>query len=287
MRKTTSHLTAIAVSALAIAAFSSCQKTVTDDQLSETQVSELREYVAATVGTTADKVIYNAQAGNFAIGDGLVSLEDAMTRMKYVPLDGGSTANKMSQRINYYTVSSAKQSNIRMYADASVPADWLAALDNAIANWNSTNSNIYITRVTSATTTTTTTTGGNGKGKKNNGGSTTTTTTTPSYDILVTTTYNNATSTIATAYYPDYYGNPGRSITINTYYNYLNASYKVFALTHEAGHNIGFSHTDQTYGTLVPGTPEVDPNSVMNSFVLPWAGFTSYDVTAVNTVYPR
>jgi hypothetical protein len=97
--------------------------------------------------------------------------------------------------------------------------------------------------------------------------------------------YDAATSTIAQAYYPDYYGNAGKQITINTYYNYLSSSYKVFAMTHEMGHNIGFTHTDGTYGNLIAGTPETDPNSVMNSFVLPWNGFTPYDVTAVTTVY--
>jgi hypothetical protein len=58
-------------------------------------------------------------------------------------------------------------------------------------------------------------------------------------------------------------------------------------LTHELGHSIGFTHTDGTYGNLVPNTPETDPNSVMNSFVLPWNGFTPYDIAAVNTIYPR
>ncbi|MCD9015613.1 carbohydrate-binding protein [Fulvivirgaceae bacterium QH1ED-6-2] len=64
------------------------------------------------------------------------------------------------------------------------------------------------------------------------------------------------------------------------------ANQKLFAMAHEMGHNIGFWHTDQTTGTIVPGTPATDPNSVMNSFVLPWNGFTNYDLVAVRYMYP-
>lgn len=146
-------------------------------------------------------------------------------------------------------------------------------------------------RVTAVTTTTTTPTTTTSPGKKKKPGTTTTTTTTttslPSYKVLVTTMYDNATSTVAQAYLPDYYGNVGKEVTINTSYNYLSAAYKIFTVTHELGHAIGFTHTDGTYGNLVAGTPETDPNSVMNSFILPWNGFTGYDVLAVTTVYPK
>lgn len=131
---------------------------------------------------------------------------------------------------------------------------------------------------------TTTTTGGTGTTTSTGGGTTTTTSTTP--DIIVRTFNNNATSTIAQAYYPDNYGNPGFEIDINLYYTYLTTTYKIFALTHELGHNLGLTHTDQSYGTLIPGTPDVDANSVMNSVCLPWNGFTFYDVTAIKTLYP-
>jgi hypothetical protein len=78
---------------------------------------------------------------------------------------------------------------------------------------------------------------------------------------------------VAQAYLPYWDGSVGNEVDINTYYNYLSSSYKTFALTHELGHSIGFTHTDGTYGNLIPGTPESDPNSVMNSIVLPWNGF--------------
>jgi hypothetical protein len=75
-------------------------------------------------------------------------------------------------------------------------------------------------------------------------------------------------------------------MTINTYYNSLDAGRKLFAMAHEMGHNFGLLHTNQTDGALIPGTPTTDANSVMNSFVLPWNGFTYYDQVAVQVLYP-
>jgi len=245
------------------------------------QIEDLRAFVATTTGHALDKVSYSQ--GSYKIdGDGLITIKDADERYRESLKEAPTGQAKTSQRVYTYTIAPTKTA-VELYADATVSADWLAALDQAIANWNSVNSTIVMKRVTA--TTTTTTTSGNGKGKKKT--TTTTSSTPPAYDILVTTMYDNATSTVAMAYYPDYMGNPGKSITINTHYNSLSPSYKIFALTHEIGHNCGFTHTDGSFGSLVAGTPEVDPNSVMNSFVLPWSGFTSYDLLAIRTVYYR
>ncbi|HVI45032.1 MAG TPA: M57 family metalloprotease [Chitinophaga sp.] len=35
-------------------------------------------------------------------------------------------------------------------------------------------------------------------------------------------------------------------------------------ITHEMGHNISFTHTNQAGGSLIPGTPATDANSLMN-----------------------
>ncbi len=244
------------------------------------EITQLKSFVASSTGLSTSQVEYNAAGRYFVAGKDLrISLADAKLRMKNDTMPSGVSAN---QRRYVYLVQPTKVSTITIYADNSVPADWITALDQSIANWNSTNSHVYMKRVTATTTTTTTT--NPGKKKKQN---TTTTTTVPSYNILVTTLYDNTTSMVAQAYMPDYYGNVGNEVDINTYYNYLNASYKTFALTHELGHSIGFTHTDGTYGDLIPGTPETDANSVMNSFVLPWNGFTGYDLLAVNTIYPK
>jgi hypothetical protein len=260
----------------------SCKKSDVqkEETVSAQRIEELRSSVAKSTGAPLDSVQYNASSKTFTISrDAMVSLEDAQARF---PLSAQepTSANGTQQRVYTYTVSRTNASNITFYVDGTVPADWITALDQAIANWNNTNSLIHMSRVTG----TTTTTSGTGKGKKN---TTTTTTSTPSYNVLVTTMYDANTTTIAQAYYPQYTGTAGKQVTVNTYYNYLSASYKVFAMTHELGHTIGLTHTDQTYGSLIPGTPETDPNSVMNSFVLPWNGFTPYDITAVTTVYPK
>jgi hypothetical protein len=260
----------------------SCKKSDVqkEETVSAQRIEELRSSIARSTGAPTDSVQYNACSKTFTIArDAMVSLEDAQARFPQSAQEPAS-ANGSQQRVYTYTVSRTNAANITFYADGTVPSEWITALDQALTNWNSTNSLVYMKRVTG---TTTTTTNGSGKGKKN----TTTTTSTPSYNVLVTTMYDANTSTIAQAYYPAYQGAAGKQVTINTYYNYLNSSYKVFAMTHELGHAIGLTHTDQTYGSLIPGTPQSDPNSVMNSFVLPWNGFTPYDITAVTTVYPK
>ena len=259
----------------------SCKKTDLKKEeevtLSPQRMEELRLAVAGSTGALPDAVRFEATRKAFIISDdALVSLEDALARFPQSAVSRGD-ANGSQQRVYTYTVSRTNASSISYYADATVPAEWLAALDQAIANWNSTSSLVVMKRVVATTTTSPR------KGRKPG----TTTTTIPPYNVLVTTMYNNATSTIAQAYYPSYAGSAGFEVDINTYYNYLSASYKTFALTHELGHTIGFTHTNQTFGNLIPGTPESDPNSVMNSTVLPWNGFTGYDLLAVRTIYPK
>jgi hypothetical protein len=269
-----------------IVVMQSCKKSdVREETVTPAQIEELRAFIANTTGLQENLVTYSANTKTFHVAnDGLISLSDAQARLKAEPTTGAKSTEGTQQRSYAYLVTRTNAATITIYADATVPADWSTALDQAINNWNSTNSLVFFKRVYNSTTTTTT--GGNGRGKKNNGG-TTTTTVTPAYNVLVTTLYDATTNMIAQAYYPDYNGNAGKEVDINTYYNTLSASYKTFAITHEMGHIIGFTHTDGTYGNLIPGTPETDPNSVMNSFVLPWNGFTPYDVLAATTVYPK
>ncbi|WP_106791584.1 M57 family metalloprotease [Aquimarina sp. Aq78] len=62
-------------------------------------------------------------------------------------------------------------------------------------------------------------------------------------------------------------------------------------LTHEIGHNIGFLHSEQGFfGTQVPGTPNVDPNSIMTSGSNPNVVFnannvSNFDRRAVRRMY--
>jgi len=259
----------------------SCKKSDLPKQetVSVEELQQLKTFIASSTALAITSVEYNSSKKYFVAGkDIIVTLANARQRLKNTEISTGTTEGT-GQRVYSYTVTPTNAASIAIYADETVPADWLTALDQAIANWNSTNSHVYMKRVTATTTTIT-----NGKGKKK---TTTTTTVPPTYNIIVKTLNDPATSMVAQAYLPYWDGTVGNEVDINTYYNYLSSSYKTFALTHELGHSIGFTHTDGTYGNLIPGTPEVDPNSVMNSFVLPWNVFTSYDVSAVNTIYPR
>lgn len=92
--------------------------------------------------------------------------------------------------------------------------------------------------------------------------------------------------TIANAYLPSYGGQPGSTVSINTYYNTIAASKKNNVITHELGHTFGLNHTDGSMGALIPCTPISDNNSVMFSGVQEWSGFSAYDIIAISTLYP-
>ncbi|TCJ12589.1 hypothetical protein EPD60_15075 [Flaviaesturariibacter flavus] len=222
-------------------------------QVSNDEVRTLTAFVATSTGE--NNVTWDAAAGHFVIdNDAAMSLEDA--RGYYAQRTQGA---QTEHRRSYYAVAPTKAPYVKVYADATVPAVWVAALDKAIANWNAAGSKLQITRVSANTT------GAVAVKGINNGGN----------------------GVIATTYYPDYNSNPGKSCTINTYYNYLSAGQQVFAITHELGHAFGFGHTNSTYGTLVAGTPNTDGQSIMNSVCLTWSAFTTYDLLAIRTVYPR
>jgi hypothetical protein len=242
--------------------FQSCKKNEVAEvaapaAVENNNINELQQAVAASAGVTADKVAFNKAENEFTVdGDMIVSLQDAQARFSSKGTAGA--ANEATQMKGVYTIASAKVNTIKVYCDATVPAVWVAAMDSAIKNWNAAGSKVYIQRITTTTGATT----------------------------RVTTTYNT-TLTVATSAYPDYYGNPGNKITINTYLNGMEASKKVFSITHELGHTLGLSHTGGTYGSLVAGTPISDAASVMNAVAGYWKAFSAYDLQAIRTVYPK
>ncbi|MGZ3950237.1 MAG: M57 family metalloprotease [Flavisolibacter sp.] len=259
----------------------SCKKSDLPKQetVSAEEVQQLKTFVSSSTGLPLGSVEFNSAKNIFVAGkDIVISLANARQRLKNTDISSPTTERE-SQRVYTYTVTPTNVANIAIYADNTVPTDWLAALDQAIANWNGTNSHVYMKRVTATTVTTT-----SGRGKKQ---TTSTSTVIPPYNIIVKTLYDNTTSMVAQAYMPYSDGTVGNEVDINTYYSTLGSSYKTFAITHELGHTIGFTHTDGTYGNLIPGTPTTDPNSVMNSVVLPWNGYTQYDIVAVTTIYPK
>jgi hypothetical protein len=158
-----------------------------------------------------------------------------------------------------YLISNTYNSNVRLYIDPAVPTAWRSAIQGAVNNWNAVNgTRLGMSIVTSQSNS----------------------------DTRIFMGFESA-SWIARAYLPGSNGRPGVSVEINSNYNSLPSSQKLFAITHELGHTIGFYHTNQNQGIFIQGTPSVDANSVMNSFVLNWNGFTAGDVLATQILYPQ
>lgn len=227
--------------------------------VSSSHIDELTQFLKTSTGV--ESVTYSAPAQEFTVdGDVVLPLSDVELQFAHKDdAQAPSGTQSVQQRKYTYLISRAKAPYIKIYADATVPAVWVAALDRSIANWNAVNSLIHMTRVTTNVT-----------------GAT-----------LVTALNNGNNSIIATTYYPDYYGNNGKKCTINSYYNWLSAGQQTFAITHELGHAVGLTHTNGTYGSIITGSPVADPNSIMNSVCLNWTAFTTSDKVAIQTLYPR
>lgn len=229
------------------------------DAATKHDIPGLQQAIALSTGIPLTNVVYDKEKKWFIVdNDAYITLEDAQVRYGITePLLPGA-ANASAQVMSHYSIDPFKVGDIRIYADSTVPATWQAALDTAINNWNSTGSKVQMRRVDRLT-------GANTR---------------------VLTMYSSS-STIALANYPDAYGNPGKKIYVNTYYNRMPELRKIFVTTHELGHIIGLSHTDGTNGYQIEGTPTTDSASVMNSIYTDWAGYSEYDLAAVRTVYPQ
>lgn len=221
------------------------------------EISALSNFLANSLNTEIKKISFQESKNNFVIdGDIMISLKDVREHYKK---SNSSTTGKPAQRKYSFIMTPEYSSTIQIYVSSGVPADWQTAINQSINNWNNINSNIKVSLVNSPTST----------------------------SINVQLYYDSSTSVIAYANFPNANGNSGNSITINTFYNYLSASQKTFAITHEMGHNFGFTHTDtSTSSDLIPCTPTNDPNSVMNATVSDWNNFSPYDNIAISTLYP-
>lgn len=102
----------------------------------------------------------------------------------------------------------------------------------------------------------------------------------------------------AIAEFPSY-DRTGLQIQVNlNRTNSLSSSQLTYILTHEMGHCLGLRHsnwqgseTEGSYGAiLIPGTPQTDSYSIMNSGgsggVPSWTDFSAYDKIAVQNLYP-
>lgn len=241
--------------ALSMFLFACSKDNATADVKSEDNTEKLVSYLE-TQGFKKDKIVLKGD--NFILdGDVIISKAEVEKRVA-----NDANPDRIPSGEHWrgaYLVSNTYNTNVRLYIDPAVPADWRTAIQGAVNNWNAVNG----TRL----------------------GMSITTSATGVY-TRVFMGFESA-NWIARAYLPTSNGRPGVSVEINSNYNSLPASQKLFAITHELGHTIGFYHTNQTQGIFITGTPTVDANSVMNSFVLNWAGFTAGDVLATQILYPQ
>lgn len=95
---------------------------------------------------------------------------------------------------------------------------------------------------------------------------------------------------------------PGKHVRINSVFykdidTYLSTNEKIFLMMHEIGHNLGLRHTDCAVNgegvsdvgmVKIPGTPDTDSNSYMNSSTCgySWTGMPEYDAVALNYLWP-
>ncbi|KAF2330263.1 M57 family metalloprotease [Flavobacterium daemonense] len=220
------------------------------------EINLLREFISTNRHYNIKKIAYDSDRSVFIIeGDILISLEDV--RSDYNEFNKKSTS-KSKQRIASYIVAPEIAKAIKIYVYPEVSLDWQIAITEAVKNWNGINSNISITIVTTL-------------GVAN---------------IKVTAENKGRNGTIAEAFSSTSTGRPGSNIYINSAYNTLEVSNKIFAMTHELGHTLGLDHNNDPDGFLIPCTPISDPSSIMVPINDVWKGFSYYDNVAISTLYP-
>ena len=249
--------------------FTSCQQE--EEVVNKEEVSQLTLNQIANMGFNNQNV--QRVAGGFIVeGDIFLGEKDLADAYDQKALRVGESEQYRTNNL----VSVGSSRTIRVAITTSLPYSYVAALDEAIRRYNAENLKIKFQRVSS------------------------------SYEILFSKAPAGSTY-LASAGFPSG-GNPYNSVKVNSDYLGSNpgTNYLASILAHEAGHCIGFRHTDymdrsyscggsyynegaSTVGAvLVPGTPSgPDPNSWMLACIgtgvnLP---FNSNDRTALNYIY--
>jgi len=240
-----------------IAVTSSCKKNekVTEEPVLSTRNEKIISYLAGK-GFDKEQIVF--QSDRIIVEKDIIfTNEDIAERMENDKPTDPDQPQTEHWRSNYL-VSNTYNTNVKLWIEPGVPDSWVAAVAGAVNNWNAMNGTKLGMSIVS---------------------------TQAAANTRVFMGFESA-NWIARAYLPASNGRPGVSVEINSNYNSLAASSKLFAITHELGHTVGFYHTNQNTGIFITGTPTVDANSVMNSFVLPWNGFTAGDILATGILYP-
>jgi hypothetical protein len=228
-------------------------KVTPSDPAPEVPAEILKDFLSSRMNISKEHITYNAKESFFVIdGDMLIDKKEAEKQFR------DSKGVKTEQWRHHILVSPSYSHNIKVYLDPSVPADWKVASKEAFKKWNLiTGVRIYFSEVSAAA----------------------------SANITVSTYFDDKTTIAANAEFPLSGGKPGSRIFINTHFNSLTSGVKLSIMAHELGHTVGLLHSNQRDGMFVNGTPVADPNSVMNSSVPSWVGFTGGDQTAIRMLY--
>jgi hypothetical protein len=247
-----------AVLCLALIAFS-CDQESSDQEVvptltTETTLDKYYTFLEEASGVGRGDIAYDKTTDQFTVSHDMIV--DRNTLDQYIDTEAPANG-RTEQRMHNILLTNAQATNFKYYIQPALTQGWRDAVVGAIAQWNGVGgSKLHLVQVG----------------------------TQAEANINVFVGAYDAANWVARATLPS--GSGKGTLEINPRFNDMAANQKLFAMAHEMGHNIGFWHTDQTTGTIVPGTPATDPNSVMNSFVLPWNGFTNYDLVAVRYMYP-
>lgn len=176
-----------------------------------------------------------------------------------------SELNKITQRYPgaEHNVNRSKASNIRVLIDQSI-SSWSSEIASAISKWNNGGSLIHFDIVTSS----------------------------PDITIYSDQAQNcpselaNQPPSTGGMAFISWLGVPGYAIAMNMD-SYLNntESNRIGDLAHEFGHTINFAHTNNPNYYVIPGTPESDLYSLMNSSPIT-NNPSNWDLVALKIMYP-
>ncbi len=163
-------------------------------------------------------------------------------------------------------------SNVRVYINPGMDANWRNASVQAINRWNAVNSKLKLSRTTSSANS--------------------------HIQIMYDTQdprMNLATNVFGQGTFPTGNGLPGTKIWLNPDFDSprlcgkaINQSMRIALVQHEIGHNVGITHTNQSFGSLIPGTPNRDAQSVMNGgSACTINNFSNGDKTAIRYLFPK
>ncbi|MBL3657443.1 M57 family metalloprotease [Fulvivirga sediminis] len=228
-----------------------------DDKLPSDKLEKYYSYLKET-GLKESEFAYNEAAQAFIIGGDVVM---PLTHIDAY-LEGGKNPSKVAkeaQKRTQYLVNSRQGRDIRVYIHPNVPAGWRKATVSAMKEWTNVEDCFISFREVSSSN---------------------------DYDVLVsvepTSTFDE--NTVAYAFYP-YNGYAGNWVKINPKFNNYSASYKKNTMGHELGHTIGLAHPSDDTGIYIEGTPYMDDNSIMYSWVDRNFRLTDGDRKAVQILY--